>query len=56
MRYERMRYERMRYERMRYEHMDNVSLYAYIETYIHRYSEFTIYYSCIQGSLRLTPN
>ena len=38
--------------RMRYAHVDDVSLH----TYIHRYSEFAICYSCIRGSLRLAPN
>ena len=41
---------------MRYEHVDDVSLHTYIDTYIHRYSEFAICYSCIRGSLRLAPN
>ena len=39
-----------------YEHMDDVSLHTYIHAYIHRYCEFTICYSCIRGSLRLTLN
>ena len=31
-------------------------IHTYMDTYIHRYSEFTICYSCIQGSLRLALN
>ena len=30
--------------------------YIYIDTYIHRYSEFAICYCCIRGLLRLAPN
>ena len=31
-------------------------MHTYIDTYIHRYSEFAICYSCIRGSLRLALN
>ena len=43
---------------MHHEHVDDILLHTYIHTYICRCSEITIIilcYSCIWGSLRLTP-
>ena len=33
-----------------------IATYMHTYTHIHRYSKFTVCYSCIQGSLRLAPN